>query len=126
VTFTPELDGRWLAYSHVDRAPGRYRALALLGPLPADTGELKTVLHDNGGGQRRFSGRVPTGGALVIVRDSTEPGPRPERFTFRPTSDSTFWFAWELRRAPGAAWSLGDSLACRRASGSSGTLRPVR
>jgi hypothetical protein len=25
VTFAPELDGHWLVYHHVDRAPGRYK-----------------------------------------------------------------------------------------------------
>ncbi|HEU4698930.1 MAG TPA: hypothetical protein VFS40_07115 [Gemmatimonadales bacterium] len=118
VAFAAELGNRWLAYRHMDRAPASYQAFALLGPLtPADTGRLVAVLHDNGGGQRRFTSAGWRDGALVLLRDSTEAGARPERFIWRRTSDSTYWFAWELRRTPGGPWTLGDSLGCRRTAG---------
>lgn len=116
VTFAADLGGRWLQYRHTDRAPGQFQAFALWGPLPGASHHLAAVLHDNAGGQRRFQSAGWREDAIVWGRDSTDPGARSERFTYRRTSDSTFWFAWEVRRAPAADWSVGDSLTCRRAS----------
>jgi hypothetical protein len=113
VTFTPVLGGRWLEYHHVDAAPGRYEALALW--PGADTASPQpVVLYDNGGGHRRFIGSGWATDTVRLIRDSTDPGAHAERFTFRATSDSSYWFGWEIQRAPGAPWVLGDSLSCRR------------
>ena len=112
VSFTPVLGGKWLEYHHRDAAPGSYEVLALW-PAADTTANRPVVLYDNGGGRRRFLGSGWTTDTVMLVRDSTEPGARPERFTFRATSDSSYWFAWELRRSADS-WVVGDSLSCRR------------
>jgi hypothetical protein len=114
VVFTPRLGGRWLEYHHTDRAPGRYEALALWGPAVGASQTVQNVLYDNFGGQRRFASDGWRNGALVFVRDSAEAGAREERFIFRERSESTFWFAWEVRRPNVPAWAVGDSLTCAR------------
>lgn len=113
VTFTPELDGRWLQYRHADRPPTTYQALGLWGSVDS-SGRVVTVLHDNFGGMRRFASTGWRDGTLRFVRDSLDRAPAGERFTFRRSSDASFWFAYEVNRPGAAGWVLGDSLTCRR------------
>lgn len=69
------------------------------------------MLYDNFGGHRRFLAMASATREITLSRDTTEPGARVERFTFRPRPDGTLWFAWEVQR--GGTWALGDSLSCR-------------
>lgn len=105
VTFAPELGGRWLAYRHRDRPPGRYEALGLWGADPA-TGGLLMTLHDNGGGFRRFEAGGWKEGRLVFTC-----GVR-ERFTFERQGDG-FRMTYEVSR-DGQAWRLVDALTFQR------------
>src|SRR5580700_11054777 len=48
VSFTCELDGKWLLYRHNDRAPGPFKALALWG-VDQPSRSLVAVMEDNFG-----------------------------------------------------------------------------
>ncbi|MES2304832.1 MAG: hypothetical protein V4558_04965 [Gemmatimonadota bacterium] len=118
VSFTSDLGGKWLQYRHTDVAPGSYRAGALWGHQARDSG-IVSLLHDNSS-VRAYRSEGWRDEALVFVKDTSmlripgAPVGAPDRFTYRRTSDSTYWFAWELPR-PGGVWAIGDSLTCRRA-----------
>jgi hypothetical protein len=112
VTFMLALDARWLRSEHVDVAPGRYRSLAMW-PTDPTASALTTTIYDNFGGARRFFGNWRAD-SIVWVRDTTETGGRLERFTFRRTSESAYWYAWHIRRGADGPVVLGDSATCRR------------
>lgn len=112
IEFTPVLAGRWVQYHHLDRAPGRYEASALLGPATFDSTLVPTTLFDNFGGHRRFQLTQSPENRITLLRDMSDPGARVERFVFEPRSQAQLWFAWEVQRD--GAWVLGDSLQCRR------------
>ena len=111
VSFTPQLDGRWLAYSHADRAPNRYKALGYWGP----DGESKkfVMLLVDVGGARMFSSDGWNAGAITFERMPL-PGQlgRKERFRFEKELDVSFKMTYET--ANGSDWKLGDSIVCTR------------
>ena len=111
VAFSPQLEGRFIQMHHRDRPPGRYESLAL---WPVTAQPFQTVVHDDFGGMRRFSGSVSSAGAVLLRRDTLEQGARPESFSYAPLTDSTYLYAWHVRRAPGQPLVLGDSAVCRR------------
>ena len=111
VAFSPQLDGRFIQMHHRDRPPGRYESLAL---WPVTAQPFQTVVHDDFGGMRRFSGSVSSAGAVLLQRDTLEQGARPESFSYEPLTDSTYLYSWHVRRAPGQPLVLGDSAVCRR------------
>lgn len=114
VRFGPVLGDRWLEVAHLDVPPGRYSSLALWPLAPADSAPLATVVYDDFGGARRFllDGWKPD--SVVLVRDTTERGARPERFTYRRTSPTSYWYAWHVRRDASGPEVLGDSATCTR------------
>jgi hypothetical protein len=114
VNITPAMNNRWLEVRHADRPPGRYQSLSLwvLG-APADS-TTTTIVYDNFGGARRFDTQGWATDRIVWVRDTTEAGARMETFTYLHVSDSAYWYAWHVRRTPGAPLVLGDSATCRR------------
>lgn len=114
VLFTPTMNAHWLESRHVDRPPGRYESISLWSLDPSSDSATGTVVYDNFGGARRFTSRVPIAGTVVWTRDTTEAGARMETFTYRRVSDSTYWYAWHVRREPGKPIVLGDSATCRR------------
>ncbi|MEO7456119.1 MAG: hypothetical protein ABIY52_07635 [Gemmatimonadaceae bacterium] len=113
VVFTPVLDGHFLEARHVDRPPGRYESVAMW-PLDTAAGHFSTVVYDNFGGARHFAAEVSGAAAVVLVRDTLEQGARAESFTYRASSESTYWYAWYVRRAAGQPLALGDSATCHR------------
>jgi hypothetical protein len=112
VTFLVVLNSHWLRSEHVDVPPGRYHSLGLW-PLDSVTASGTTTVYDNFGGARRFFGGWQAD-SIVWLRDTTEHDARLERFTYRRTSASTYWYAWHIRPAAGAPMVLGDSATCRR------------
>jgi hypothetical protein len=109
LAITSELDGRWLLIRHEDRAPSRWRALALLG---TDSAGVRATFHDNGGAPRTFAGPRWDG---TTVRLESPPTGRRERFTYTFAPDASFDFAYEVS-ADGATWRVGDRLHCTRKS----------
>jgi len=114
VVFTPRMQDHWIESHHIDRPPGRYESTSLWSLASPPAGGLATVVYDNFGGSRRFGSRGFVDGTIVWTRDTTESDSRLETFTYRRTSDSVYWYAWHVRRTPGAAPVLGDSATCRR------------
>jgi hypothetical protein len=109
ITFTPDLDGAWLAMRHDDIPPNRFHALELWG-WDAKNSQLTATIFDNFGGARRFTssgwqdqtltwnGEPPAG--------TTTPA---ERFVFRKDSATQFTVNWEVYRD---SWKIGDTLTC--------------
>lgn len=113
VMFTQLLDGRFLQVHHMDRQPGRYESVAMW-PLTHARERFSTVVYDNFGGARRFNAERADAEGVVLRRDTTELDARAESFTYRASSESTYWYAWYVRRAAGQPLVLGDSATCHR------------
>lgn len=113
LSWTPRLAGKWLEFSHTDRAPGRFQALAQWGTDPA-TGTMVSLMFDVGGGVRLFT--APAGWTDRAVAFETHellaPPRGRERFTYRAESDTALRVTWEVFR--NGAWVTGDWLACTR------------
>jgi hypothetical protein len=106
VTFAPELDGQWLMYSHKDRAPNRYKSMAMWGYESA-TKQLVMTVNDNFGGARKFvSDGGWADGKVVFI---TPPSARQERFTFERQGAAQFKMTYEVA-TDGKPWRLGDYL----------------
>lgn len=114
VRFGAVLGDRWLEVAHLDVPPGRYSSLAHWPLAPADSTPLATVVYDNFGGARRFLLDGWKSDSVALVRDTTERGARPERFTYRRESPNSYWYAWHVRRGASGPEVLGDSATCTR------------
>jgi len=115
VVFTPRMQGHWLESHHVDRPPGRYESLGMWSLAEPPSRESATVVYDNFDGARRFNTSGFLDGVVVWTRDTSETDARLETFTYRRMSDSSYWYAWHVRRSPDTPLVLGDSATCRRA-----------
>lgn len=115
VTLTSELDGRALLLRHDDRAPSRWRALAMW--MADSGGTVRATLYDNGSPAPRVFVATPWDGksfALVSQPASgAAPSARRERFTYVAPSRDSIGFAYEVSQ-DGSRWALGDRLACGR------------
>jgi len=112
VSFAPQLDGRWLSYSHNDRAPNRYKALGYWG-TDRESRRFVMLLVDVAGGARLFSSDGWKDRSVTFERTSL-PGQaeRKERFRFEKESDASFKMTYETMS--GADWKLGDFIVCTR------------
>lgn len=117
VTFTPDLQGKWLVVRQVDQPPNAFQTLSLWGMAPASQG-LVMSLHDNVGGLRLFTSEGWRDGKVTFDHATPFPAPptppaRQERFTYERLSPVSFRFTYEVRadeQAGSQAWRLGDSL----------------
>jgi hypothetical protein len=110
VSFASQLDGKWLAYSHTDRPPNRYKAIGHWG-VDSESKKLLMLLVDVAGGARVFSSEGWKDGAITFER-TPFPGQRErkERFRFEKQPDAAFKMTYET--ASGADWKLGDFIVC--------------
>jgi hypothetical protein len=112
VSFTPELDGKWLLYRHNDRPPGPFRALALWG-VDQPSGSLVAVMEDNFGNARLFTsngwkdGSITFGRAAMLDQKISQ-----ERFRYDRQSEHSFKMTYE--RSVDGQWKLGDFIVCTR------------
>lgn len=117
VSFTPDLDNRWIVYRHADLAPGRYKVLGMWG-CERSRMQLIMTLHDNSGGFRTFESEGWVDATVVFHRSTAvatnaASTKSQERFTFMRQSEDTFKMTYETT-ADGTIWKLGDWLVFRR------------
>jgi hypothetical protein len=119
--FVSSLSDRWLESRHIDRSPGRYASVAEWPIMAPASNRPSMILYDNFGGARRFFASGWGVDSIVWVRDTTEAESRMETFTYRRQTDSTYWYAWHVRRAPPSGPTvLGDSATCTRRRSAAG------
>jgi hypothetical protein len=112
VSFRPVAGGAWLAYSHADRAPGRYRAEGTWGYTRA--GDFVMTLHDSGGGARVFASEGWCGDGVVfdLREDLSAPSPAAastarERFVFERIAGNRLKMTY-LRGGAENEWRMVD------------------
>jgi hypothetical protein len=111
VSFSPELDGAWLAMRWDDRAPGVFRALEMWG-FDKTAQRFTNFIYDNFGGMRRFASAGWEGDTWTWTANPlTTPPPRDERFVFERQAGKRFVVSWQVRQA-GGEWKTGDTLTC--------------
>ncbi len=112
VSFTPELDGKWLLYRHSDRPPGPFKALTQWGG-DQPSGSLVSVMEDNFGNARLFTsdgwkdGSVTFSRAAILDQKISQ-----ERFRYERQSDDSFKMTYE--RSADGEWKMGDFIVCTR------------
>lgn len=112
VSFTPELDGKWLLYRHSDRSPGSFRAVALWG-VDEPSGNLVSVAADNFGNARLFTSDGWKDGSVTFSRTAIlDQKMTQERFRYERQSDDSFKMTYE--RSIEGHWKMGDFLVCTR------------
>jgi hypothetical protein len=112
VNFEKQMDGKWLAYTHTDRPPNRYRALGYWG-TDRETGNFVMLLVDIGGGARLFTSQGWKNGAVTFERAPLPgQGEHAERFRFEKQSEASFRMTYEVRA--GDSWRLGDFIVCKK------------
>ena len=104
VSFAPDLDGQWLAYRHIDRAPNKYKAAGMWGFERASDSFVMTV-NDSFGGARTFTSIGWQDGKVVFDRHGS--GTKLERFSFLRVADDGFKMTYETSD-DGAAWKMID------------------
>jgi hypothetical protein len=113
LSFSPELDGKWLQYRHADIPPNSFKALAMWG-IDQNTGNIISLMQDNFGGARLFTSGGWTNKTLQFVSAPLmTPPTRRERFTFAAQSDATFKMTYEVSK-DGVTWRVGDFIVCAR------------
>lgn len=114
--FHADLEGQWLAYRHVDRPPGTYKAAGMWGHASPSNAFVMT-LNDSFGGARTFSSSGWRDGNIVFERDVETPAQpatrKRERFTFLRQGDDEMKMSYETT-TDGSAWKLVDHLVFRR------------
>jgi hypothetical protein len=117
VSFTSELDGKWLLYRHNDRPPGQFKAIALWGVDEA-SGKLISTMEDNFGGARLFTSDGWKDGSLTFGRvGMLDQKIRQERFRYERQSENSFKMTYERSSNEGPAdaqWKMGDFIVCMR------------
>jgi hypothetical protein len=107
LSFSPELDGKWLEYRHADVPPNSFKALAMWG-IDQSTGKIVSLMQDNFGGARLFtSGGWVDKTIQFVSAPLMSPITRQERFTFAAQSDAKFKMTYEVSK-DGVTWRVGD------------------
>lgn len=126
VSFKPVAGGAWLAYSHADRAPGRYRAEGTWGYTRA--GDFIMTLHDSGGGARVFASEGWCGDGVVFdLREDLSAPPTAsaasarERFVFERIAGDRLKMTY-LRGGADNEWRMVDFVVFDRKAASDATL----
>jgi hypothetical protein len=114
LSFSPELDGKWLQYRHTDIPPNSFKAFAMWG-IDQSSGKIISLMQDNFGGARLFTSGGWTNNTIqFIIAPLMSPPARQERFTFAAQSDATFKMTYEVSK-DGVTWRIGDFIVCARA-----------
>jgi hypothetical protein len=112
VSFTPELDGKWLLYRHSDRPPGSFKAVALWG-VDQPSGNLVSMAADNFANARLFTSDGWKNGSVTFNRTAIfDQKMTQERFRYERQSDDSFKMTYE--RSVDGQWKMGDFIVCTR------------
>jgi hypothetical protein len=113
LSFSPELDGKWLQYRHADIPPNSFKALAMWG-VDQSSGKIVSLMQDNFGGARLFTSEGWTNKTIQFVSATLmSPLTRQERFTFAAQSDAKFKMTYEVSK-DSVTWRVGDFIECAR------------
>ena len=126
VSFKPVAGGAWLAYSHADRPPGRYRAEGTWGYTRA--GDFVMTLHDSGGGARVFASEGWCGDGVVFdLREDLSAPATPiaaaarERFVFERIAGDRLKMTY-LRGGADDGWRMVDFVVFERKAATGAAL----
>jgi len=112
VSFTRELDGKWLLYRHKDRPPGPFQAVAMWG-TDQPSGKMISVMQDNFGNARLFISEGWKDGSITFTSGALlDQKINEERFRYERQSGSAFKMTYE--RWVDDKWKMGDFLLCTR------------
>lgn len=112
LSFTPELDGKWLLYRHSDRPPGQFKALALWG-VDQPSGKLVSMAADNFANARLFTSDGWKDGSVTFTRTAIpDEKISQERFRYERQSVDSFKMTYE--RTVEGTWKMGDFIVCTR------------
>ncbi len=120
VSFSLDLDQKWLLYKHTDRAPNKFKSIAVWG-VERDSNVLKMVIVDNFKSVRNFESVGFVNNDLVFedlssnAGSAEKPVARRERFTFRRLKNDEFQMVYESNKN-NEGWKLGDWIIFTRAS----------
>jgi hypothetical protein len=112
LSFTPELDGKWLLYRHSDRPPGSFKAVVLWG-VDQPSGKLVSMAADNFANARLFTsdgwkdGSVTFNRSAILDQKMTQ-----ERFRYERQSDNSFKMTYKV--SVDGHWKMGDFIVCTR------------
>lgn len=127
VSFRPVAGGAWLAYSHADRPPGRYRADGTWGYTRS--GAFIMTLHDSGGGARVFASEGWCGDGVVFdqredlaAAAAAPAAPARERFVFERLAADRLKMTY-LRGDAGNEWRMVDYVVFDRKTPADTTVR---
>lgn len=112
LSFTPELDGKWLLYRHSDRSPGVFKAVVLWG-VDQPSGKLVSMAADNFANARLFTSYGWKDGSVTFVRSAIlNQKITQERFRYERQSDNSFKMTYEV--SADGHWRIGDFIVCTR------------
>ena len=111
-SFSVELGGQWLHMRHADAPPNRYLADSWWGYDKAAK-RFSVTVFDNFGGARRYTSSGWVGDALTLENIATSG--YLDRFAFQRLGDDAYRVTYTYRNG-NAAWRLGDSARCTRAT----------
>jgi hypothetical protein len=109
-SFTPDLDGAWIAFRHDDKPPFGYHALAEWG---WDDKQKKFVMttQDSAGGVRLFYSNGWDGDKILWDGDAISSAATPtQRFTFDKVDDRHFRVSYFVLK--NGAWARVDASTC--------------
>jgi hypothetical protein len=95
LSFTPELDGKWLLYQHSDRPPGVFKAVVLWG-VNQPSGKLVSMAADNFANARLFTSDGKDGLVTFIRSAILDQKMTQERFRYERQSDASFKMTYEV------------------------------
>jgi hypothetical protein len=112
LTFTSDLEGKWILFRHDDKPPFSYHALAEWG-WDKDHSEFVMFVQDSAGGVRKFHSAGFQANQLVWDGDALRlPAKDDQRFTFQTIDAAHFHVSYFVLRD--SAWKLVDSSSCAK------------
>jgi hypothetical protein len=112
LSFTSELDGKWLLYRHSDRPPGTFEAIALWG-VDQPSGKLISATEDNFGNARLFTSDGWKDGSVTFTRVPML-GQKTSDELVRYERQTEHSFKMTYERSVDGQWKLGDFIVCGR------------
>lgn len=115
LTCTLSLDSSWLMVEHTDKAPNKFKAIAMWG-IDATSGQFIAYAFDNFHGHRQFASDGWKNGKLILTTNvyTAKSGLLFQHFIYEQLSDKSFKMTYEVSK-DGITWKMGDYLVFTRA-----------